>query len=82
MTAADLCGCAKPWNIHRQTVKKIFEEFYAQVGRLLEKTIDNFLVINELFKYHFFRVILRNRWGTHQFRSWIETRKMKSQNHK
>ena len=31
ITAADLCSTAKPWNVCRQSVKKICEEFYAQV---------------------------------------------------
>ena len=31
MTACDLCASVKPWDIQVQTVKVIFEEFYAQV---------------------------------------------------
>ena len=31
MTACDLCASMKPWDIQVETVKVIFEEFYAQV---------------------------------------------------
>lgn len=31
MTACDLCASMKPWDIQMETVKVIFEEFYAQV---------------------------------------------------
>ena len=31
MTACDLSACAKPWKIQYETVKVIFQEFYAQV---------------------------------------------------
>lgn len=31
MTGADLCASAKPWEIQKETVKVVFEEFYAQV---------------------------------------------------
>ncbi|GAB1598501.1 hypothetical protein Ahia01_000127200 [Argonauta hians] len=30
MTGADLCASTKPWDIQRETVKVVFEEFYAQ----------------------------------------------------
>ncbi|CAI9726207.1 3 3' [Octopus vulgaris] len=30
MTGADLCASAKPWDIQKETVKVVFEEFYAQ----------------------------------------------------
>ncbi|KXJ16407.1 putative 3',5'-cyclic phosphodiesterase pde-5 [Exaiptasia diaphana] len=30
MTACDLCASAKPWNIQKMAVKKVFEEFYIQ----------------------------------------------------
>ena len=32
MTACDLSACAKPWKIQYETVKVIFQEFYAQVS--------------------------------------------------
>ena len=32
MTACDLSACAKPWKIQYETVKVIFQEFYAQVN--------------------------------------------------
>jgi cAMP and cAMP-inhibited cGMP 3',5'-cyclic phosphodiesterase 10 len=31
MTACDLIGAAKPWQVQTETVKVIFEEFYEQV---------------------------------------------------
>ena len=31
MTGGDLSACAKPWQIQYETVKVIFQEFYAQV---------------------------------------------------
>ena len=31
MTACDLCASSKPWHVQLETVKVIFEEFYAQV---------------------------------------------------
>ena len=33
MTGGDLSACAKPWQIQYETVKVIFQEFYAQVER-------------------------------------------------
>lgn len=30
MTGSDLCASAKPWDIQKETVKVIFEEFYQQ----------------------------------------------------
>ena len=32
MTACDLCGACKPWDIHSKSVEAIFEEFHAQVS--------------------------------------------------
>ena len=32
MTGGDLSACAKPWQIQYETVKVIFQEFYAQVS--------------------------------------------------
>ena len=40
MTACDLCASIKPWDIQVQTVKVIFEEFYAQV--LIDLYFSNF----------------------------------------
>ena len=33
MTGSDLCTSAKPWPVHRESVKKVFAEFYQQVKR-------------------------------------------------
>ncbi len=30
MTGSDLCASAKPWDVQKETVKVIFEEFYEQ----------------------------------------------------
>ena len=30
MTGADLCASAKPWDVQKETVRVIFEEFYEQ----------------------------------------------------
>jgi hypothetical protein len=33
MTGCDLCASIKPWHVQCETVKVIFEEFYAQVQK-------------------------------------------------
>lgn len=39
MTGCDLIAASKPWHVHTEAVKIIFEEFYEQVSHLYYPSI-------------------------------------------